>query len=114
MLGVPQQAIWLTEKVSNTADEAMAARKLLRVKKGDRKNIILVTSAYHMRRAQLLFEKVGFTVAPYRVDYQADDKSPMTLLSYLPNGESLEKSEMALREVIGWVFYWGRSFLKLD
>ena len=114
LLGVPQHAIWLTEKVGNTADEAMAVRKLLGVKKGDRNSIILVTSAFHMRRTLLLFERAGFTVVPYRVDYQTDDKSPLTLLSYLPNGESLEKSEKALREVIGWAFYWVGSFLKFD
>ena len=114
LLGVPQQAILLTEKVGNTADEAMAVRKLLGVNKGDRKSIILVTSAYHMRRAMMLFERAGFTVVPYRVDYQTDDKAPLTFLSYLSNGESLEKSEKAWREVIGLAFYWVRSFLKLD
>ena len=114
LLGVPKKAILLTEKVCNTADEAMAARKLLRFNKEKRKCIILVTSAYHMRRALMLFERAGFTVVPYRVDYQTDDKAPLTFLSYLSNGESLEKSEKAWREVIGLAFYWVRSFLKLD
>ena len=107
LLGVSQKAIRLTEKVGNTADEAVAAGKLL----GGRKSIILVTSAYHMRRALLLFEKAGFKVVPYKVDYQTDDKFQLTLLSYLPNAASLEKSEMALHEVMCWIFYLARGFV---
>lgn len=112
LCGVPQQSIRLTGRVGNTADEARAAREILGFKTEDRKTIILVTSAYHMRRAFMLFEKSGFTVVPYKVDYQVDDTSPVTLLSYLPNGESLAQSEMALREMIGWVFYWVEGFFK--
>ncbi|MCX6179516.1 MAG: YdcF family protein [Chlorobiales bacterium] len=111
MLGVTETGIRLTERVGNTADEAVATWKLLGGrKKKSRINIILVTSAFHMPRAVLLFEEAGFKVVPYRVDYQTDDISRLTVLSYLPHGVSLEKSERALREVIGWAFYWVRGF----
>ena len=105
LLGVPQSSIRLTAKVGNTADEAVAAAKLL----GDRKKIILVTSAYHMRRALFLFEHAGFEVVPFRVDYQVDDNSGLTVLRFLPNAEALAQSEKALREMIGLLFYWARS-----
>jgi len=111
LLGVPKTAICLTEKVGNTADEALAAAKLLGFRKGEGKSIILVTSAYHMRRALLLFEKAGFRVIPFKVDYQVSNKKEVTVLNYLPNGESLEQSERALREVIGWLYYWVRGLL---
>lgn len=107
-LGVPHKAIRLTERVGNTAEEAAAAGKLL----DRRKNIILVTSAYHMPRALLLFEKEGFRVVPYRVDYQVDDTAQLTVLSYLPNGSALAQSETALREMIGWVYYWCRGLVR--
>ena len=111
LLGVPHSAIRLTSKVGNTADEALAAHKLLGVEKRAKKRIILVTSAFHMRRAQLLFEQAGFEVIPYKVDYQVDPASELTVLGFFPNGESIEKSERALREVIGWIFYWGHGLL---
>ena len=111
LLGVPKTAIRLTEKVGNTADEAVAAWKLLGFKKGGGKSILLVTSACHMPRALMLFEKAGFRVVPFRVDYQGSDRSKVTVLSFLPNGASLSESERALREVLGWLFYWVRGLL---
>ncbi|MEI6638188.1 MAG: YdcF family protein [Chlorobium sp.] len=101
LLGVPQEAIRLTVRVGNTADEALAAAKLL----GERKKIILVTSAFHTRRALLLFEHAGFAVEPFRVDYRVDDTSEFTVLRFLPSAEALSRSEQALRELIGWLYY---------
>jgi len=65
-----------------------------------------------MPRALLLFEKEGFRVVPYRVDYQVDDTAQLTVLSYLPNGGALAQSETALREMIGWVYYWCRGLVR--
>ena len=107
LLGIPQRVIRLTAKVGNTADEAVAAGKLLGVDKR-KKRIILVTSAYHARRAVLLFEEAGFGVVPFRVDYQVDDNSGLTVLRFLPSAEALGQSEKALREMIGWLYYWVR------
>jgi len=100
-LGVPQESIRLTRKVGNTADEAIAAAMLL----GERKKIILVTSAFHTRRALLLFEDAGFIVEPFRVDYRVDDTQDVTILRFLPSAEALYQSEQALRELLGWLFY---------
>jgi uncharacterized SAM-binding protein YcdF (DUF218 family) len=52
--------------VENTADEAVAVKELI----SPSKRIILVISAYHMYRAKRLFEKVGFEVIAYKVDYK--------------------------------------------
>jgi uncharacterized SAM-binding protein YcdF (DUF218 family) len=110
LLGVPQSAIRLTARAGNTAEEAVAASVLLGVaKKGVSKRIILVTSAFHMRRARFLFEHAGFVVEPFLVDYQGSDKSRVTVLSFLPNAEALAQSDKALREVIGFLFYWIRG-----
>ncbi len=114
LLGVPQHAIRLTETVGNTAEEALAAGKLLNIGKGSPKKIILVTSAFHMPRARFLFEQAGFKVIPFRVDYHTDDTPEVTILSYLPNGTSLAESETALREVIGWLFYRAKGFLNIQ
>ena len=107
LLGISQRVIRLTAKVGNTADEALAAGKLLGVGKG-KKKIILVTSAYHARRAVLLFEQAGFDVVPFRVDYQVENNSGLTVLRFLPSADALAQSEKGLREMIGWLFYWGR------
>ena len=68
--GVPSDKILVTKDVENTADEAVAVKKLI----NPSKRIILVTSAYHMYRAQGLFVNQGFEVIPYRVDYKSERK----------------------------------------
>ena len=63
--GIPSEKILVTKDVVNTAVEAVAVRELI----SPSKRIILVTSAFHMYRAKRLFEKQGFIVIPYKVDY---------------------------------------------
>lgn len=115
LLGVPQSAIRLTGKVGNTADEAVAARAALGIaKKRAPKRILLVSSAYHLRRAIFLFEHAGFEVIPFPVDYQVSETGGLTALRFLPNAQALAESEMALREVLGLLFYRARSLAGLD
>ena len=50
-----------TPPVLNTAEEAVAIRRLLSVSNS---RVLLVTSAFHMRRFQRLFERQGIQVIP--------------------------------------------------
>jgi uncharacterized SAM-binding protein YcdF (DUF218 family) len=61
-----------------------------------------------------LFERAGFAVESFPVDYQVSEKSGLTVLRYLPNADALAESERALREVMGLLYYRLRSFIGLD
>ena len=87
--------------MENTADEAVAVKELIRPSK----KIILVTSAFHMYRAKRLFEKKGFKVIPYKVDYKTSGKSAITVMNFLPSAGNLELSETGIREIFGRIFY---------
>lgn len=100
--GVPDSSIILTENVENTADEAKAVVKIL----GKWKNIILVTSAYHMPRSVQLFEKQELIVKPYRVDYKLDQLSGITVMDFLPDADSFRLLNTGYRELIGRVIYY--------
>ena len=99
--GLPEANIKVTKDVVNTADEAVAVSELI----SPSKRIILVTSAYHMYRAKRLFEKQGFIVIPYKVDYKVAGNSKVTLMDLLPSAINLELTETGIREVIGRLFY---------
>ena len=98
-LGVPLAANSSTAPVRNTAEEAAAIRLLLR---GAPSSVLLVTSAFHMRRAQHLFERQGITVLPFPVDFQAraswGGSVIRDLLMWLPTSRGLDDSSRALRE----------------
>ncbi|NTU97405.1 MAG: YdcF family protein [Chlorobiaceae bacterium] len=100
-LGVPEKAILLSAVAANTGEEAAAVRRLCdEGKLRQPTTIILVTSAFHMRRASQLFERQGFRVLPFRVDFQVGSTNPLTLLSFLPNADAFLQSEKAMRELL--------------
>ena len=99
--GIPTEKIFVTKEVENTADEAVAVKELI----GRSKKIILVTSAYHMYRAKRMFEKQEIEVVPYKVDYKSSSKKFIDVLDLLPSADNLKKSEIAIREIVGRVYY---------
>lgn len=100
-LGVPPDRIIVTPKVDNTEDEAQEVRKYL----GGSKRVILVTSAYHMPRAQSLFVAFGVDVIPFPVDFRANTMGSFTVLHVIPGAGSLFKSETVMKELLGRAFY---------
>jgi len=104
-LGLPPADLFSTSRVRNTAEEARAIAALL--PRGAA--IVLVTSAFHMHRAQRLFERRGLRVFPFPVDFQASGAwagSPLRdPLHWLPSAEGLARSSRALRELIGRTLY---------
>ena len=100
--GIPSEKILVTKDVENTADEAEAVNALI----GPSKNIILVTSAYHMYRAKELFEKQGLHVIPYKVDYKVERNKVTTIIDYLPSAIYLKITETGIKELIGRIMYY--------
>jgi len=99
--GIPTENIFVTKDVENTAEEAVAAKELI----SPSKRIILVTSAFHMYRAKRLFEKQGFEVVSYKVDYKASGLKKNTIMDFLPSANNLELTEIGIREIIGRIYY---------
>ncbi len=99
--GISNSQILVSSKVTNTKDEAIAIKKMALGNK-----IILVTSAFHMPRAQTLFIKEGFEVISYPVDFKSLADDSFTFMDYIPNGQSLAKTEIGMRELIGRLYYW--------
>ena len=98
-LGVPGEII-VTEKAKNTYEESIAVSKLI----PNNTSIILVTSAFHMDRSKYLFEKQGFLVTPYPVDFKAYIQKH-TIMSFIPKLEALYQTSLFIRESIGRLYY---------
>ena len=67
--------------------------------------VILVTSALHMRRSRLLLARAGFQVVPFPVDFRVSAGRAFTILDLLPDADSLSKTETALRAWYGFLSY---------
>ncbi len=112
LVGIPKKAIRVTGFVGNTAAEAFEVSRLLGCDRGHPRKIILVTSAFHMKRATMLFSRTGFLVEPYPVDFRASQSDPTNTLSYIPDPEKLDLSALAMREAIGIGYYTAKASLE--
>jgi uncharacterized SAM-binding protein YcdF (DUF218 family) len=99
--GISENNILLTENVENTDQEAKAIKKLL---SEDKHKVLLVTSAFHMPRAQIVFEAAGINVVPFPVDFQKG-LSKITFMSFMPSANALSGTSFFVREMIGRVYY---------
>jgi len=101
-LGVSSDVILLTENVQNTDQEAKAVAKLLNK---EVPNIILVTSAFHMPRAQKVFESAGIVVSPFPVDFLSGADNTK-IMDFMPNAEAFRDTSFFVREIIGRLYYY--------
>ena len=100
-LGVAPGRIALDETSRNTIENAVNSRRIAAPKPSE--TWLLVTSAFHMPRAVACFEKVGFAVMPYPVDYRtrpADLRQPTELVA-----AGLSRTDTAVHEWLGLLGY---------
>ena len=117
--GVPKEAI-VMDLARNTEEEAKAISSFMFQVSGDKPEtakpkVLLVTSAWHMRRAKLMFEKYApeIEVVPAATDYEAlvrcGWKSGFSLWDLIPNAEMMFQSSYMIKEIIG---YWGYRWVR--
>ncbi len=117
-LGVPAKSMVTTGAVVNTAEEAQAVAALLGQRHavgaahGVRPHILLVTSAFHMSRAQYLFAHAGLEVTPFPVDFQVSAGGELGVMDFLPSAGALAQTERAWREMYGRMYYGARDFFQ--
>ena len=106
MMGIPESKILLTEEAKSTEEEAHAVRKLL---SDTNSKIILVTSAFHMKRSLQLFHSQHLFAIPFAVDFKADHRK-LTPMDFLPDADALALSNLGIRELMGRAFYWSKLY----
>lgn len=98
-LGVPADKIIVENQSLNTTQNAEYSKKLL-----DSHGLnqpILVTSAFHMSRAVLQFQKAGVTVTPWPTDYQANVHSLVSWFDFVPSSSAMTNIALSIKEYIG-------------
>jgi len=86
----------------NLLENALQVRRILR-RRGWHK-VLLVTSAQHMRRALAVFVTAGIDAIASPTDYEAVGQAEHTLLDWLPDASSLERSTLVLKKIVGSPF----------
>ena len=101
-IGIPEEDIIIENKSRNTYENAKYTSELL---EGDIGNLLLITSAWHMKRADLCFQKFNLDCDKFPTDYTTKDKQFDLSYLFLPNSSSYEKWETLIKEWVGFVVY---------
>lgn len=104
LAGVPDSVILLDERSRNTHENALFTKELL-AKNLDIKSLILVTSAFHERRALGCFTQVGLYPQLFPADFRSTDRSWTPDYWLLPDANALNCWGLLLHELSGWVVY---------
>lgn len=97
-LNVPEEKILLETKSVNTTQNAIFSTEIMREK--NFKRPIVVTSAFHMKRAVLNFSKQGFEVIPYPTDYTVSHHPQFRYTKLRPQAEALLLNVTVMQEVL--------------
>lgn len=118
-LGVPASAIIVEEKAGNTIENGIYVRQLIDKKKLDRR-ILLVTSAWHMRRSEMIFRRVGLEPIPAASDHEATYGSwrsrkikGLRFSDFLPNANAFSVGCIYVKECQGLLGDWLRLKIRL-
>lgn len=101
-LGVDEASCMFFEEPRNTEEESKMIKSL------GAKKILLVTSAWHMPRARMMFERRGFDVVVCPTDFEAHCswERELNIGDFFPNGDSLNRNSYIFKELIGLIGYW--------
>jgi uncharacterized SAM-binding protein YcdF (DUF218 family) len=103
-LGVASDRIQRVENVHDTEDESQAVRAIV-----GGAPVALVTSAWHMPRAAGLFRHAGISIVPCPADFIGRPSSQFHWSDLSWDVGSLDRSTMAVREHIGYLWVWLRG-----
>lgn len=102
--GVPDSAIILEEKSRNTHENALFSKQLVDSAFTDGR-FLLVTSAFHMRRAQACFAQEGLAAVPFTTDFYSSDKPYKPEDFLIPQADAISSWGKLLREWLGLFMY---------
>lgn len=102
-LGVAPSKIYSESESNDTLENALNT-KIVLDKYGFKKPLIL-TTAMHMRRAELSFRLAGINAKPYPVGFKTFENRKYRWHSFLPDAGNMHNISKAIHEYIGYWFY---------
>ena len=102
-LGVPADRIIVEDRARDTAQNARLTTVICRQRGFSRP--ILLTAAYHLKRARMAFDAAGLPVTPFPAYYLGSRDVAYTWRHLLPRAGSLQTSASALHEYLGLLYY---------
>ncbi|QDA62293.1 YdcF family protein [Hymenobacter jejuensis] len=104
MAGVPKEDVLLEQRSRNTRENALYTKQLLQ-QHPDIKSLVLITSAFHQRRALGCFRRVGLSPTAFPADFRTIDRSLAPDYWLIPDAGALGLWSTLLHEMVGYATY---------
>ena len=92
---------------NNTYDESKAVKKL--ADENGWGEVLLVTSAWHMQRAEAVFVSSGVDAVPVACDFKSKGAGR---INFIPQSGQLSVMQLYLQENLGWIYYRLRGWIR--
>jgi uncharacterized SAM-binding protein YcdF (DUF218 family) len=110
--GVDPADILIENRARNTYENAVLAREVLDQMDLLHARHLLLTSAFHMRRAHACFIKQGINCVPFSTDFHASRPEDRFAMSqFVPSAGVMGDWEFMLKEFIGYIAYRAVGYL---
>jgi len=102
--GVPESHIVTEQRSKNTMENARFSRQIIdqETLKGP---FLLITSAFHMKRAIGCFKRVGLAVDEFPVDYYAGQRNFSFASFFIPSPDAFTRWTLLIHEIVGYLVY---------
>ena len=109
-LGVPREAITVNDTARNTEEEARGLVEVLgQSRTAAKPKVLLVTSAWHMRRAKLMYERYakGVEVVPAPTDHMTMSMfgRPLEFRDFIPDPTMIGQNAYLFKEILAYYGY---------
>ncbi|HEX8505211.1 MAG TPA: YdcF family protein [Hymenobacter sp.] len=102
--GVPNADILVEDRSRNTRENALFTKRLI-ASYPENDTLVLLTSAYHQRRALGCFRKMGLQPIAFPADFRSSDRRTTPDYWLVPNPTALQNLSLLLHEISGWLVY---------
>ncbi|MEM9671402.1 MAG: YdcF family protein [Bacteroidota bacterium] len=107
---IPEADILVEATSRNTHENALNSKDIL-ADQNISGTVLLITSAYHMRRAEACFEKVGVAADPFPVSMRSDTPKFTPDWLIIPTSAAIGSFEIVIRECVGMLAYWVAGYI---
>jgi uncharacterized SAM-binding protein YcdF (DUF218 family) len=108
LMGVDSTAMVIENESRNTYESAMKVKELIGDKRGD---LLLITSAYHMRRSKGCFTKAQLQVDVFSTDFYTHPRLYTPDVLFIPKIDALLNWQRMIKEWVGIVAYKFAGYL---
>ena len=109
-IGIPESDVIVEGASKNTYQNALYSTQIISSQYPDAK-CLLITSAWHMRRAKGCFRKAGLTTTPFCVDQIGEFRRFAPESLFWPDRQGFYRWEVLVKEWVGYFFYWAKGYV---